>query len=102
MSPPRTKTSDRTEKEIADAIHSLVLAQRKEALAANQWLAFDVGYIECAEDSNVIGTFATEAEAQAACDKASEEQSKDWHGQHSFEVFRLAAEEAQEGEADHD
>lgn len=53
------------------------------------YLAFDIGCIECGEPSGVIGVFAIEAEAQAACDRAFERQKVDWHGQHSMEVYDL-------------
>ncbi len=64
-----------------------------------RWLAFDVGCIECGEESNVIGLFDSEEEAQAACEIAREKQKADWHGQHSFEVFDLtdARSRSQEG-----
>ena len=57
---------------------------------AKRWLAFDIGCIECGEASAVIGIYATPQEAQAACDDAAEEQARNWHGQHSMEVFDLA------------
>jgi hypothetical protein len=56
-----------------------------------RWLAFDVGCIECGEDSAVIGTYDTEAEAEAACETTAEEQARNWSGQHSMEVFDLLA-----------
>ena len=55
------------------------------------WLAFDIGCIECGEGSGVIGVYTTKEAAEAAAKKAAEEQSKDWHGQHSMEVFELPA-----------
>ncbi|RTL08438.1 MAG: hypothetical protein EKK62_07720 [Acidimicrobiia bacterium] len=55
------------------------------------WLAFDIGCIECGEESGVIGIYDTEAEAQAAADAAEVRQADDWHGQHSMEVFDLSA-----------
>ena len=56
---------------------------------AGLWLAFDIGCIECGEDSAVIGVFSTKEFAEAACKVAEEEQAKNWHGQHSMEVFQL-------------
>lgn len=50
------------------------------------FVAVDVGCIECGEDSNVIGIFATKAQAVKACDEARE-QLENWRGQHMFEVF---------------
>lgn len=54
-----------------------------------KYLAFDIGCIECGEESAVIGVFDTEAEAKAACAIAKDEQKKNWRGQHSMEVFKL-------------
>lgn len=51
------------------------------------FVAVDIGCIECGEDSNVLGIFATKEQADKACDKASEKQLKNWRGQHIFEVF---------------
>lgn len=54
------------------------------------YLAFDIGCIECGESSAVIGLYKTKKGARNACDRAEEAQSKDWHGQHSMEVFEIA------------
>jgi len=54
-----------------------------------RWLAFDVGCIECGESSAVIGVYGTETEASAAAQVAAEKQQRDWHGQHSMEVFEI-------------
>ena len=51
------------------------------------FVAVDIGCIECGEDSNVLGIFATKEQADKVCDKAREEQLKNWRGQHIFEVF---------------
>lgn len=49
--------------------------------------AFDIGCIECGESSSLIGLYATEAEAQAACDTW---EAVGWRGgQHYYEVFDL-------------
>lgn len=53
------------------------------------YLAFDVGCYECGEPSGVLGLYATEAEAEAACERAADRQKADWHGQHSMEVHDL-------------
>lgn len=60
-----------------------------DPVSAKRFLAFDIGCIECGESSRVIGVYFTEAEAQAACTAAEDEQSKDWSGQHSMEVFEV-------------
>lgn len=39
-------------------------------------MAFDVGCYECGEPSGVIGFFATEADAAAACSAAAERQKR--------------------------
>ena len=65
---------------------------------AGKWLAFDVGCIECGEESKVIGTYATKEQAEAACEKEAEEQEKNWTGQHSMEVFELPIPTATHGE----
>lgn len=54
------------------------------------WLAFDIGCIECGEESKPVGLFDTEEEALAAAKTAEEIQSADWHGQHYFDVFDLS------------
>jgi hypothetical protein len=54
-----------------------------------KYLAFDIGCIECDEDSAVIGVFATKEAAEAACEAARVKQEAEWHGQHSMEVFEL-------------
>ena len=51
------------------------------------FVAVDIGCIECGEDSNVLGIFGTKEMAVEACDKARDEQLKNWRGQHIFEVF---------------
>lgn len=56
-----------------------------------RWLAFDIGCLECGEDSDVIGVFDTEEEALAAAKEARERQEANWSGQHSFRVFDLEA-----------
>ena len=61
-----------------------------------RFLVFNVGCIECGVSSNVVGMYDTQEEADkvaAACDKAL-----GWRegGQNSFEVFDLAAPQAQE------
>lgn len=52
-----------------------------------KYIAMDIGCIECGEDSRLLGVFATEAEAEAACKVAREKQAANWYGQHSMEVF---------------
>lgn len=54
-----------------------------------KFLAFDIGCIECGEESAVIGLFATKEAAEAACKEASKKQKENWHGQHSMEVFEI-------------
>ena len=54
-----------------------------------KWLAFDIGCIECGEESAVIGVYETIEEAAAACERTKEAQIKDWHGEHHMKVFEL-------------
>lgn len=54
-----------------------------------KYLAFDIGCIECGEESKVIGIFNTKEEVENACEEAEEEQKKHWTGQHSMEVFEI-------------
>ena len=56
-----------------------------------RWLAFDIGCIECGEDSAVIGVYDTEDEAQTAAAAAAELQAANWTGQHQFVVCDLAS-----------
>lgn len=53
------------------------------------WVAMDIGCYECGEPSALLGIFADEASAMAILGAAHEEQQKDWHGQHSFELFEI-------------
>lgn len=72
---------------VASKIHSLY---QKEMEKKERYLAFDIGCIECGEESIPLGLFDTEAEAKKICDKAKKIQEANWHGQHSFEVFNLS------------
>ena len=54
------------------------------------WLVFDIGCLECGEDSKPLGFYRTKAEAdKAAQGYASGEEwgRPEWHGQHAIEVF---------------
>jgi hypothetical protein len=68
----------------------------KKEKMIKRWLAFDIGCIECGEESGVIGTFDTEAEAEHAADAAEIDHEKNWHGQHCFMVYDLGATEPDE------
>jgi hypothetical protein len=54
-----------------------------------KYLAFDIGCIECGEESAVIGVYDTAQAAETACEAAAVKQKADWHGQHSMQVFEL-------------
>ncbi|WP_420465577.1 hypothetical protein [Panacagrimonas sp.] len=58
---------------------------------ATYWLAFDIGCIECGQESRALGLHLTKQAAEAVCESARIEQEADWHGQHSFEVFEVQA-----------
>lgn len=53
------------------------------------YLAFDIGCIECGEESRVIGTFKTRKGAESACAKASKKQKENWEGEHYMQVFEI-------------
>jgi len=53
------------------------------------YLAFDIGCLECDQESKPLGLFFTEEEAKKICEDAEKKQKEDWHGQHSFEVFEI-------------
>lgn len=57
--------------------------------AGELWVAVDIGCIECGEDSLVLGVFTDRTTAKSAAIAAENIQRNDWHGQHSFEVFRV-------------
>lgn len=53
----------------------------------SQFVAVDIGCIECGESSALIGVYDTHESAQQACDTWQE---VGWRGgQHSYEVFDL-------------
>lgn len=58
-----------------------------------KYLAFDIGCIECGEESNVIGLYPTKKEAEQAIvdylDGGTHWGKTGWIGQHSCEVFEL-------------
>ena len=51
------------------------------------WLVFNVGCIECRVSSNVVGLYATEAEAMNVASILNDKLSWREGGQNSFEVF---------------
>lgn len=53
------------------------------------YVAVDVGCIECGEDSAVLGIFSDKDLADQVIEDHAERQKKDWHGQHSFEIFEV-------------
>lgn len=54
-----------------------------------RWLAFDIGCIECGEESAVVGVFSSPEDAKVAAGAASVKQAADWHGEHHFEVYEI-------------
>lgn len=60
------------------------------------FVAVDIGCIECGEDSDVLGIFTTKEQAEKACNEAGDKQSKNWRGQHNFEVFEAQLPEDEE------
>ena len=57
------------------------------------YLVFDVGCIECGEDSSAVGLYHSEQEAQDAIDgylDPNHSWGRDgWFGQHSVEIFEV-------------
>ena len=52
-----------------------------------RYMAFDIGCIECGQDSAVIGLYTSEKKAEAACE---EWEAVGWRGgQHHYQVFDL-------------
>lgn len=54
---------------------------------ARRYLVFDVGCIECGEFSEIVGFFATIADAEAALRAAQGRQRIEWTGQHEFHLY---------------
>jgi hypothetical protein len=63
-----------------------------------KFLVFDIGCIECDEDSQPVGIFDTMADAKKTIDKyitnepnkfGSNWGRKEWNGQHSVEIFEV-------------
>jgi hypothetical protein len=55
----------------------------------NLYVAVDTGCIECGEETNVLGVFTCKARAEQVRTEHEERHAKNWHGQHSFEVFQI-------------
>ena len=53
------------------------------------YLAFDVGCIECGEDSGPIGVFADREAAERSCEDAQVKQQEDWYGEHVMDVWEI-------------
>ena len=54
-----------------------------------RFLVMNIGCIECGVSSGVVGTYGSEAEANAAAEKCQEHLHWREGGQNSFEVFDL-------------
>ena len=54
-----------------------------------RYLVFDIGCIECGEESGVVGVFGTKDEADHAANVAEIVQEATWSGQHYFMVYDL-------------
>ncbi len=52
------------------------------------WLVVNIGCIECGVSSNVVGLFATEAEATSLARRLDRTHGWREHGQNEFEVYR--------------
>lgn len=62
-----------------------------------KYLVFDVGCIECGEDSCVVGVYKTKEEAENAIDGYFDEGTSwgrtGWHGQHDVGIYPIEIEE---------
>lgn len=61
---------------------------------SKRWLVFDIGCIECGEESQPVGTYETREEAEKALNEYYNDPDghwgrKGWHGQHDVEIFDL-------------
>ena len=65
---------------------------------SKKYLVFDIGCIECGEDSNAVGIFNTRKEAEASIKKYITNKPNEngrnwgrpeWHGEHSVEIFEI-------------
>lgn len=64
-----------------------------------KYVVVDIGCIECGESSNVVGIFDTIEQAEEAINQYITNEPdeigfnwgrKEWHGQHSVEIFEVA------------
>lgn len=55
------------------------------------WILVDIGCIECGEQSDIVGTFTSEAAANRVCAQLLSNDEARFHGgQHDYEVFELS------------
>ena len=59
------------------------------AKAIGRYLVLDIGCIECAEGSSVVGLFDEREAAARECMDAAERQAKNWRGGHEFLLIDL-------------
>jgi hypothetical protein len=57
------------------------------------YMVFDIGCIECGEDSALIGFYEDLESANAAAESARIEQAANWGGQHYFSVWNVNTKE---------
>ena len=58
-----------------------------------RYMAFQIGCLECGEQSEILGLYDDAASAQSECQRASEAHKKDWDGQRDFVVYDLETKE---------
>ena len=63
-------------------------------MATTMWLVFDVGCIECGEDSTVVGVYRTRDEAERAAEAYRPQDADgwgrpEWNGQHDVSVYPI-------------
>ena len=59
----------------------------------NKFLVFDIGCLECGEDSQPLGFYDTKKKAETYIDVYLDDNTAwgrpEWHGQHSVEIFEV-------------
>ena len=58
-----------------------------------KWLVFDVGCIECGEESRPIGVYVTKEEAERIAEEYTNDDTRwgrpEWTGQHYVETYEI-------------
>ena len=61
--------------------------------SSKRWLVFDIGCLECGEDSTALKIFKTKKEAKEFANSYTNNNTtwgrEEWSGQHSIQVFEI-------------